>query len=106
MYLPTGPLEFARPCGKRDVREFSRMRDDSSALAAKTTTRARTSDSSPVSLFTYDTPVARPFGPTSTSRTIALVISVRLPVASAGAIRTSGLEKFDLVVHPRPHCPQ
>ena len=42
----------------------------------------------------YDTPVARPSLPTVTSRAIAFVISVSLPVASAGAMSTSGLEKF------------
>ena len=41
MYLPTLPLEFATP-------EFSRMRTDSSALAASTTTRAFTRCSAPV----------------------------------------------------------
>ena len=54
----------------------------------------------------YETPVARPSGPTVTSRAIAFVISVSLPVASAGAINTSGLEKFDFVWQPRLHWPQ
>ena len=33
-YLPTTPLELARPCGNFDDFEFSRMRADSQALAA------------------------------------------------------------------------
>src|SRR5688572_20536058 len=106
MYLPTVPLELARPCGKRDDFELRRIRADSKALAARTMTRARTAASSPVRVSTYDTPVAKPSRPTITSRTIALVRSVSLPVASAGAMRTSGLEKLDLVVQPRLHCPQ
>jgi len=41
-----------------------------------------------------------------TSRAIAFVISVSFFVASAGAMRTSGLEKLALTVHPRLHWPQ
>ena len=41
-YLPTAPLEFARPCGNLDDFELSRIRADSHALAASTTMRART----------------------------------------------------------------
>ena len=54
----------------------------------------------------YETPVALPSGPTKTSRAIAPVISVSLPVAIAGGISTWLELKFDAVVHPRPHCPQ
>ena len=54
----------------------------------------------------YVTPVARPSEPTVTSRAIALVSSVRRPVASAGAISTSGLEKFAFTAQPRLHWPQ
>lgn len=49
-YLPTMPLELARPLGKRDERELSSNRADSQALAARTTTRARRSVSCPVAL--------------------------------------------------------
>src|SRR5689334_3114431 len=106
MYLPTVPLEFASPCGNLDDLELSRMRDDSSALAASTTTRARMNLSSPVVLSMYDTPVASPSLPTCTSRAIALVMSVSLPVLSAGAMSTSGLEKFAFTAQPRLHWPQ
>jgi hypothetical protein len=54
----------------------------------------------------YDTPVASPFGPTVTSRAIELVSRVSRPVASAGAMSTSGLEKFAFTVQPRLHWPQ
>jgi len=51
-YLPTVPLELASPCGKSDDFEFNRIRDDSSALAARTTIRASTCLSVPVFLST------------------------------------------------------
>jgi hypothetical protein len=57
-------------------------------------------------LCTYATPVASPPFPTVTSRAIASVISVSRPVASAGAISTSGLEKLAFTEQPRLHCPQ
>jgi hypothetical protein len=41
-YLPTSPLEFASPFGKRDDVELSSSRADSQQLAATTTIRART----------------------------------------------------------------
>ena len=53
-----------------------------------------------------ETPVARPLSSTVTSRTIAFGRIVRRPVASAGRISTSGAEKLDIVVQPRPHWPQ
>jgi hypothetical protein len=106
MYLPAVPLEFASPCGKSDDFELSSRRADSSALAASTTIFPSTWRSSPEFLSTYDTPVARPSLPIVTSRAIALVISVSFPVASAGAISTSGLEKFAFTEQPRLHWPQ
>jgi hypothetical protein len=57
-------------------------------------------------LSTYDTPVASPSRPTVTSRAIAFVTSVRRPVARAGAMSTSGLEKLAFTEQPRLHCPQ
>src|SRR5579884_212258 len=105
-YLPTMPLEFARPFGNCDDLEFSNKRADSIALAASTTTLARTCSSAPELLSMYETPFASPSDPTVISRAIALVISASLPVSSAGAINTSGLEKFDLVWQPRLHWPQ
>ncbi len=59
-----------------------------------------------VFLSMYETPVALPSGPIKTSRAIAPVIIVSLPVAIAGGISTWLELKFDAVVHPRPHCPQ
>jgi hypothetical protein len=97
------PLPLASPCGKDDDVEFSSSRALSSALAASTTTLARTWRSSPLALCTYETPVASPSRPTVTSRAIASVISVSLPVASAGAISTSGLEKLAFTEQPRLH---
>src|SRR5439155_23184962 len=105
-YLPTVPLELARPLGKRLDFEFNNRRAVSQALAASTTMRARTCSSAPVRLLTYETPVASPSGPTVTSRAIALVMSVSFPVCCAGAMSTSGLERFAFTVQPRLHCPQ
>src|SRR2546427_20162 len=52
MYLPTVPLEFARPFGNRDDLELSSRREVSRALAARTTALARTRRSAPVALST------------------------------------------------------
>ncbi len=105
-YLPTMPLALAIPCGKRDERELRRMRADSQALAASTTTRARTCLSLPSARSTYDTPVARPFASTVTSRAMAPVTSRSFPVCSAGSMSTPLLVKLALTVQPRLHCPQ
>ena len=83
-YLPTTPLELASPFGKRLDCEFSSNRADSQQLAASTTMRARTWCSASVSVFTYDTPVARPSAPVVTSRAIALGTIVSRLVWSAG----------------------
>src|SRR5216684_7484874 len=106
MYLPTVPLAFARPLGERDDRELSSSRADSNALAASTTTLARTWRSVPVVLSTYATPLARPLGSTKTSRAMALVTRVSLPVARAGAMRTLVDVKFAFTLQPRLHWPQ
>src|SRR5687768_10163637 len=105
-YLPTTPLELARPSGNREDLELRRRRADSQALAASTTTRAFAFFSVPVVLSMYTTPVASPRSLAVISRAIASVRRVRRPVLSAGAIRTSVDEKFDFVMQPRPHCPQ
>src|SRR5438046_3221676 len=106
MYLPTVPLAFARPFGNRDEVELSSRRAVSRALAARTTTLARTRASAPVVLSTYATPVARPLASTSTSRAIAFVRRVSFPVARAGAISTFVDVKFALTLQPRLHWPQ
>ena len=105
-YLPTTPLELASPCGNCGDVELSRIRADSQALAASTTTRARTCWSLPVLVSMYDTPVARPWAFTVTSRAIALVMMRRRFVRCAGKSRTLGDEKFELVMQPRLHWPQ
>src|SRR3954451_15180521 len=105
-YLPSVPEEFARPSGKSADFEFSRSRVDSHALAATTTARALIRCSVRVALSMYETPVAFPSLPTRTSRAIAPVIRVSLPVAIAGGSRTWLELKLEAVVQPRPHCPQ
>src|SRR5437868_2581663 len=106
MYLPAVPLPFARPFGNADDLELSSRRAVSSALAARTTTLARTCRSDPVVLSTYATPEARPVLSTVTSRAIALVTSVGRPVVRAGAISTLVEVKFAFTRQPRLHWPQ
>ena len=84
MYLPTKPEELASPCGKSADFELSRMRTVSPELAASTTTLPFTVRSLPVRRSMKMTPVARPSGPTVTSRAMASLIRSRLPEASAG----------------------
>src|SRR5580658_10892051 len=105
-YLPTAPEELASPLENCGDLELSNKRADSQALAAKTTARAFTRFSVRVALSMYETPVALPSGPTKTSRAIAPVINVSLPVAIAGGSNTWLELKFDAVVQPRPHWPQ
>src|SRR6266487_398574 len=100
------PLVLARPSGWRVDFEFRSRRAVSHALAARTMILARTSWVLPVAVSTYATAVARPSSFVSTSRAMAPVRILRRPVASAGGRRTDGLEKFERVLHPRPHWPQ
>ena len=103
MYLPTTPLELARPFGCSEDFEFSRIRADSHALAASTTILACTCRSWPLCLSTKLTPVASPCAFVVTSRAIAFVRIVSLPVFIAGKIRTFGDVKFAFTMQPRLH---
>src|SRR5258705_10784564 len=105
-YLPTTPLELARPFGNCVDFELSIRRGGSHALAASTATLAFTCLSALVFVSMYVTPLASPRLFSVTSRAIALVTRVKRPVCSAGAINTFVDEKFEFVRHPRPHCPQ
>src|SRR5437870_13451850 len=78
MYRPTTPLELARPFGNRADFELRSRRADSHALAARTTTRARTRASAPEVLSTYAAPRARPLDSGGPSRTMAFGRGVRL----------------------------
>ena len=97
------PLELASPCGNRDDFELRRMRADSSALAARhdDARDVRLREIAPVFLSMYETPVASRRVPRVTSRAIAFVISVSLPVLSAGAISTSGTREVRLASRSR-----
>src|SRR5580698_2611669 len=105
-YLPTAPEELARPSGNCADFELSSNLADSQALAATTTARALTRFSVRVALSIYETPSALPSLPRITSRAIAPVIIVSLPVFIAGGIITWLELKFEAVTQPRPHCPQ
>src|SRR5437764_1432954 len=98
-FLPTCPDEFA-------TFELSSRRADSHALAATTTALQRTCFSVRVALSTYDTAVILPPAPVISSRAIAPVITVSLPVFMAGKIIAWLDENADAVWHPRPHWPQ
>ncbi|MNL29250.1 hypothetical protein D3C87_1509280 [compost metagenome] len=87
------PLLFARPFGWAADFEFNNKRADSQALAPKITTLAFTWYSCISRVLTYDTPVASPRSSVNTSLTIALVITVRLPVFAAGITRHEEAEK-------------
>src|SRR5262245_41217993 len=102
-YLPSTPLEFERPAGCRVDFELNISRADSQALAARTTDFDRTEYSRPSFVLTYDTPVARPSVLVSTSRAIAPVMILSLPVFSEGGRKTDVDEKLECVAHPRPH---
>jgi hypothetical protein len=105
-YLPTVPLELARPCGKRGDFELSRIRADSQALAASTTTRASIRRSVRVALSMYSTPSARPRASRVTSRAMAPVMSVSRPVSRAGNTSTLVELKLAFTEQPRLHWPQ
>ena len=105
-YLPTTPLEFASPFGNWVDFELSRSRAVSIALAASTTTFARTCSSVPVFLSMYDDAVRQPVRADRHFARHRVGESVSLPVCSAGAISTSPLEKFAFTWQPRLHWPQ
>ena len=106
-YLPTTPLELAKPFGKRELFEFNNKRAVSPALAAKTTIFPFTVYSCIVPVWIYDTPVAKPVaGSVNTSRAIANGNMVKLPVAAEGLINTDDDEKSAYAEQPRLHCPQ
>src|SRR5204862_3110330 len=106
MYLPTVPLELARPLGNWDDRELSSRRAVSKALAARTTTLALTRRSVPVALSTYATPVARPLVSTSTSRAMAFVRRLSFPLASAVTRRAFVAVQVALTRQPPLTVPQ
>src|SRR3954452_19500919 len=105
-FLPTSPDEFAMPFENRGDFEFSSRRADSQALAATTTALQRICFSVRVALSTYDTAVTLPSPLVISSRAIAPVIMVSLPVFMAGKIIAWLDEKADAVWQPRPHWPQ
>src|SRR5687767_11051228 len=92
-YLPTMPLELARPLGCWADLELSSSLADSQALAARITILPSTWYSCKSVLSVYNTPVALPDLSVSTSRTMALSYSVTLPVLRAGFTRQVEEEK-------------
>src|SRR6185503_14318296 len=106
-YLPTAPLELARPCGNRFDLEFNNSRGVSAPLAQTKTAFARWKISF-LSASKYLTPVARPLASVSTFLTYEFGRTSQRPVATAfGIIVTSELD-FARTSQPKPrqkpHC--
>src|SRR5450432_4642399 len=101
------PLELASPLAYSVVEELSRIREDSIACAQRITALARTCLVSLVVRLTKVTPRAllEP-GSISTWLTMASVIRVQFPVASASFTVVNGLLKYEKVLQPRSHGPQ
>src|SRR5439155_7250278 len=107
MFLPTKPLEFARPSGKRFDLELSSRRGVSAPLAHTTTAFARWKISL-LSVSKYLTPVTRPCGDVSILRTYDPGrISHRFVATAFGITVTSELD-FARTSQPnprqKPHC--
>ena len=106
-YLPTMPLELASPFGNGVDFELSSRRADLASRSPRARRPSRRTCSSVAGVLVDVRHAGRETVlPTVTSRAIAFVISVSLPVASAGAMSTSGLEKFAFTWQPRLHWPQ
>src|ERR1700683_3766969 len=97
------PEVFAMPLGKRGDFEFSSSRADSHALAATTTARQRICCSVRVALSTYETAVTLPEALVISSRAMAPVKTVTLPVFIAGKIIAWLDENAEADIQPRPH---
>src|SRR5438093_7756328 len=106
-YLPSVPLEFARPSGNCALLEFNSRRTVSIVDAFRKTIRDVYSISWRVSVSITRTPLTRPrFGSYNTSATALCGRNVRFPVAAAAGSVALRLEKYDRVMHPFSHEPQ
>jgi hypothetical protein len=106
-YLPSVPLEFARPSGNCGLFELSSSRTDSTADAHMKTIRDVNSVSCRVTALITRTPRARPcFASYSTSAAMLWGNRVRLPVARAAGSVAAMLLKYECVTHPFSHGPQ
>src|SRR4029079_169439 len=105
-YLPTTPLEFARPSGNFGDFESSKSRADSEPFADSTTAFAFWKCSR-LSASKYVAPVTRPFLSTGISRTYLYGRISQFPVATArGSTVAAELERAP-TWQPKPeHMPQ
>ena len=84
MLQPSSPLSLPKPFGKRLETEFSSMKAEPKVEAHRKITRARYSVCAPLCASSTRTPRARaPLASYISSCTIALGMSVMLPVRSA-----------------------
>ena len=100
-YLPTTPLEFARPFGKWLDADKRSSRGVSEPLQHSTTARARWNCSF---LFSskYVAPVTRPFLSTSIRRTWLLGRTSHRPVASAIGMTVYSVDDLARNSQPKP----
>jgi len=105
--LPTMPLEFASPCGKRLDLELSSSLGVSAPFAQTTTPFARWKTSR-LSASKYFTPVTRPRASVSIFRTYEFGRISHRPVATAFGITVTSELDFARTSHPKPrqkpHC--
>src|SRR5579871_6588709 len=108
-FLPTRPLEFARPSGKRADFDMSSSRGVSTPLAQTTTFRARCLTSR-LRASKYTAPLARPWLSISILRTYELGRISQRPVFSATGITVARVLDLARTSHPnisqKPHCTQ
>ena len=103
-HLPTTPLLLAKPLERFTGFELSSSAD-SPVLALRITISVFTWNSCRSCLSMYDTPVARPLAPVSTSRTTALVVTFRLLVFGAGVTRHGENEESAVDLAAAPALP-
>src|SRR3990172_7753186 len=99
-YLPTVPLELARPSGNRRDAESNSRRAVSAPFALRTMARARCACSRP-SLSQYRTRVTRPASLVSILNTVDSGRISQRPVASANGIMDASEEDLAPTSHPK-----
>jgi hypothetical protein len=100
-FLPTMPLEFARPSGKRADSDSNNSRGVSAPFALSTTAFARCDCIVPSSS-QYSTSFARPLASVSMRATVQPVRSSQLPLASASGIIVTSVDDFADTSQPKP----
>src|SRR5688572_6458776 len=100
-FLPTMPLELARPSGKRADSDRNNSLGVSAPFALSTTAFARCACIVP-SASQYTTSFTRPLSSVLTRATVQFVRSSQLPLASASGIIVTSVEDFADTSQPKP----